>query len=126
MRISLRRLALSASIVPFLTFAVSAQAQDAADDGAEETEIVVTGSLIKRPNNTAVSPIVSLEAAAVKEAGTVNLNDALNQVPSFTTSGNAATGGQGGGGRPDMAQGGGPDASKASEALDAIRAAIAG
>jgi alanyl-tRNA synthetase len=37
----------------------------------------------------------------------------------------AALGGQGGGGRPDMAQGGGPDASKAAEALDAIRAAIA-
>ena len=38
----------------------------------------------------------------------------------------AALGGQGGGGRPEMAQGGGPDASKAAEALDAIRAAIAG
>ena len=38
----------------------------------------------------------------------------------------AALGGQGGGGRPDMAQGGGPDASKAAEALDAIRTAIAG
>jgi alanyl-tRNA synthetase len=38
----------------------------------------------------------------------------------------AALGGQGGGGRPDMAQGGGPDGSKASEALDSIRAAIAG
>jgi alanyl-tRNA synthetase len=38
----------------------------------------------------------------------------------------ATLGGQGGGGRPDMAQGGGPDGSKASEALDAIRAAIAG
>jgi alanyl-tRNA synthetase len=38
----------------------------------------------------------------------------------------AALGGQGGGGRPDMAQGGGPDGSKASEALDAIRARIAG
>jgi alanyl-tRNA synthetase len=37
----------------------------------------------------------------------------------------AALGGQGGGGRPDMAQGGGPDGSKASEALDAIRAALA-
>ena len=38
----------------------------------------------------------------------------------------AALGGQGGGGRPDMAQGGGPDGSKAAEALDAIRASIAG
>jgi alanyl-tRNA synthetase len=37
----------------------------------------------------------------------------------------ATLGGQGGGGRPDMAQGGGPDGSKASEALDAIRAVLA-
>jgi len=36
----------------------------------------------------------------------------------------AALGGQGGGGRPDMAQGGGPDGSKASEAIAAIRALI--
>jgi alanyl-tRNA synthetase len=35
-------------------------------------------------------------------------------------------GGKGGGGRPDMAQGGGPDGSKADEALDAIRASLAG
>ncbi|MGH6706755.1 MAG: alanine--tRNA ligase, partial [Sphingomicrobium sp.] len=33
----------------------------------------------------------------------------------------AALGGQGGGGRPDMAQGGGPDGSKANEALEAVR-----
>ena len=37
----------------------------------------------------------------------------------------AALGGQGGGGRPDMAQGGGPDGQQAGAALDAIRAAIA-
>jgi alanyl-tRNA synthetase len=37
----------------------------------------------------------------------------------------AAVGGQGGGGRPDLAQGGGPDAAKAPEALNAIRAALA-
>jgi alanyl-tRNA synthetase len=36
----------------------------------------------------------------------------------------AVLGGQGGGGRPDMAQGGGPDGSKAAEALTAIRAAL--
>jgi alanyl-tRNA synthetase len=33
----------------------------------------------------------------------------------------SALGGQGGGGRPDMAQGGGPDPGKAQEALDAVR-----
>jgi len=33
-------------------------------------------------------------------------------------------GGQGGGGRPDMAQGGGPDGSKAKEAIDAVKDAL--
>ncbi|MGI8931175.1 MAG: alanine--tRNA ligase [Sphingomicrobium sp.] len=37
----------------------------------------------------------------------------------------AALGGQGGGGRPDMAQGGGPDGAKAAEALQAVRDALA-
>ena len=37
----------------------------------------------------------------------------------------AALGGQGGGGRPDMAQGGGPDGEKAQEALTAVRDALA-
>ena len=36
----------------------------------------------------------------------------------------AAVGGQGGGGRLEMAQGGGPDAAKADEALAAVRAAL--
>jgi alanyl-tRNA synthetase len=39
--------------------------------------------------------------------------------------GAALLGGKGGGGRPDMAQAGGPDASKAEEALAAIKAALA-
>ncbi len=40
--------------------------------------------------------------------------------------GSAILGGKGGGGRPDMAQAGGPDAAKADEALAAIKSAIAG
>ncbi|HEV2955940.1 MAG TPA: alanine--tRNA ligase, partial [Xanthobacteraceae bacterium] len=40
--------------------------------------------------------------------------------------GAAALGGKGGGGRPDMAQAGGPDGTKTSAALDAIAAAIGG
>jgi alanyl-tRNA synthetase len=39
--------------------------------------------------------------------------------------GAAILGGKGGGGRPDMAQAGGPDASRAEEALDKVRQAIA-
>ncbi|WP_260599050.1 alanine--tRNA ligase [Sphingomonas endolithica] len=38
----------------------------------------------------------------------------------------AVLGGQGGGGRPDMAQGGGPDGDKAADAIAAIRSALAG
>ena len=38
----------------------------------------------------------------------------------------ATLGGQGGGGRPDMAQGGGPDGAKGAEAVEAVRAALAG
>ncbi|MEC3911544.1 alanine--tRNA ligase [Sphingobium sp. CR2-8] len=36
-----------------------------------------------------------------------------------------ALGGKGGGGRPDMAQGGGPDGDKAQAAIDAVKAALA-
>lgn len=38
----------------------------------------------------------------------------------------AAVGGKGGGGRPDMAQGGGPDGAKADDAIAAIKAILAG
>ena len=46
--------------------------------------------------------------------------------PDLVRAGTAAMGGQGGGGRPDMAQGGGPaGADQAQAALDAIKAALA-
>lgn len=74
--------------------------------GTDQTDtskdIVITGSLIQRPNNTAVSPIVTVGEQAIKDSGTANLQDALNQFPSFTTGGNAATGGQGTGGRASI------------------------
>jgi alanyl-tRNA synthetase len=38
----------------------------------------------------------------------------------------AVLGGKGGGGRPDMAQGGGPEGAKAAEAMAAVKAALAG
>lgn len=99
------RLAVSSSlaaVVLALIAPAAVQAQDAAAaDEADDRDdvIVVTGSLIARPNNTSASPIVTVGAEMLDEAGTINLNDALNQLPSFTTSGNAATGGQGTGGR---------------------------
>ncbi len=84
-----------------MSWSMAAHAQDAAS--ADETEaegtIIVTGSLIRRPNNTAVSPIVTIGETAIDESGVVSVSDALNQYPSFTTAGNASTGGQGTGGR---------------------------
>ncbi len=54
---------------------------------------------------------------------TTDLTARLSAVD-LVKAGSAALGGQGGGGRPDMAQAGGPDAGKAEEALAAIRALI--
>ncbi|NVJ93306.1 MAG: alanine--tRNA ligase [Methylocystaceae bacterium] len=56
---------------------------------------------------------------------TDDLTDSKSAVD-LVRAGSAAVGGKGGGGRADMAQAGGPDGSKAQEALDAIEAAIAG
>lgn len=55
---------------------------------------------------------------------TNDLTARLNAVE-LVRKGSEALGGKGGGGRPDMAQAGGPDGSKASAALEAISAALA-
>ena len=56
---------------------------------------------------------------------TGDLTNRFNAVD-LVRKGAVALGGKGGGGRPDLAQAGGPDGSKADEALDAIAAALAG
>ncbi|MPZ30286.1 MAG: alanine--tRNA ligase [Rhodospirillales bacterium] len=64
-----------------------------------------------------------------KASAVVGVTDDLSKRLSaveLVKAGVAALGGKGGGGRPDMAQGGGPDAAKAPEALKAIEAALAG
>ena len=64
-----------------------------------------------------------------KASAVVGVTDDLAKTLSavdLVKAGVAALGGKGGGGRPDMAQGGGPDAAKASEALKAIEAAVGG
>jgi alanyl-tRNA synthetase len=64
-----------------------------------------------------------------KASAVVGVTDDLSKNLSaveLVKAGVAALGGKGGGGRPDMAQGGGPNAAKAPEALKAIEAALAG
>jgi alanyl-tRNA synthetase len=56
---------------------------------------------------------------------TADLTGRFNAVD-LVRKGAEALGGKGGGGRPDMAQAGGPDGSKADAALAAIEAALAG
>ncbi len=62
--------------------------------------------------------------AAFAAAVTDDLTDRFNAVD-MVRAGVAALGGKGGGGRPDMAQGGGPDGSKAEDAMAAVRAMLA-
>ncbi|WP_420608080.1 alanine--tRNA ligase [Novosphingopyxis sp.] len=63
--------------------------------------------------------------AAFAVAVTDDLTERFDAV-ALVRAGVAELGGKGGGGRADMAQGGGPDGSKAVEALDAVRAALGG
>ncbi|MEE1876155.1 alanine--tRNA ligase [Altererythrobacter litoralis] len=62
--------------------------------------------------------------AAFAVAVTDDLTSRFNAVE-LVRVGVEALGGKGGGGRPDMAQGGGPDGSKAAEALAAVKDALA-
>jgi alanyl-tRNA synthetase len=62
--------------------------------------------------------------AAFAVAVTDDLTARLSAVD-LVRAGVEALGGKGGGGRPDMAQGGGPDGTKADDALAAVRAALA-
>ncbi|MBL8548458.1 MAG: alanine--tRNA ligase [Hyphomonadaceae bacterium] len=61
--------------------------------------------------------------AAVAVGVTDDLKAKVSAVD-LVRAGVAAIGGQGGGGRPDLAQGGGPDGANAPGALDAIRSAL--
>ncbi len=104
MRITRARLGTSASLLTIaMALASHAAAQTPSPQaGNAVSEVVVTGSLIPRPNNTAVSPIVTVGVSTIQQTGQVNVQDALNQLPSFTTGGNSGTGGQGTGGRASI------------------------
>ncbi len=63
--------------------------------------------------------------ASLVVAVTPDLKGKVDAV-ALVRAGSAAVGGKGGGGRPDMAQAGGPDGDKINEGLAAIEAALAG
>jgi alanyl-tRNA synthetase len=63
--------------------------------------------------------------ASIAAAVTDDLTGRISAVD-LVRAGVEALGGKGGGGRPDMAQGGGPDGSKAADAITAVKAVLAG
>ncbi|WP_254605145.1 alanine--tRNA ligase-related protein, partial [Sphingomonas bacterium] len=75
-------------------------------------------------SGVAVAVAVNDGRASVAVGVTDDLTPRLNAVELLRRA-VAVLGGQGGGGRPDMAQGGGPDGDKAEEAIDAVRAVLA-
>ena len=72
----------------------------------------------------AIVGVTSEGKAGVVVGVTPDLTQRFNAVE-LVRAASAALGGSGGGGRPDMAQAGGPDGAKASEALDAVAARLA-
>ncbi|HEY4169923.1 MAG TPA: alanine--tRNA ligase-related protein, partial [Reyranella sp.] len=81
----------------------------------------------KKKLGSGVVALIGVEEG--KASAVVGVTDDLAKTVSaveLVKAGVAKLGGKGGGGRPDMAQGGGPDATKASEALQAIEAALGG
>ena len=68
---------------------------------------------------------VGVGKASIAAAVTDVLTGKVSAVD-LVRAGVAALGGQGGGGRADMAQGGGPDGSKAADAIAAVKAVLAG
>ncbi len=76
-------------------------------------------------SGVAVMVAVNEGKASIAAAVTDDLTGKVSAVD-LVRAGVAALGGKGGGGRPDMAQGGGPDGTSAAAALDAARAVLAG
>src|SRR5688572_18832768 len=63
--------------------ALAQQAEPTSASSGEVEEIVVTGSRIARPDYSSTSPIVTFSQEQITQAGTVNIENALNQLPQF-------------------------------------------
>ena len=96
-------------------------------DDVPGKELKALADEIKTQIKSGVVALVSLADGKVSlvVGVTADLTDKINAVD-LVRAGAAAVGGQGGGGRPDMAQAGGPDVDKAQAGLDAIEAMLAG
>ncbi|MCL4674122.1 MAG: alanine--tRNA ligase, partial [Sphingomonadaceae bacterium] len=99
----------------------SGQVYDGLD--AKELRGLLDGAKQRLGSGVAVAVAVNEGRAAIAVAVTDDLTARFDAV-ALVRAGVEALGGKGGGGRADMAQGGGPDADKAAEAVAAVKAAM--
>ncbi|WP_322518029.1 alanine--tRNA ligase [Rhodopseudomonas palustris] len=97
----------------------------------EGIEIKDLKSLVDQGKKQLGSGVIALVARSEDGKGSIVVGVTPDLVARFSAvdlvrTASAVLGGKGGGGKPDMAQAGGPDGSKAQAALDAIAAAIGG
>src|SRR5207244_12687588 len=94
-------------------------------EGLDPKELRSTVDTMKQRVGSGVAALVAVNDGRASVAVGVT-DDLAGQVSAVDLVKAAVTalGGQGGGGRPDMAQGGGPDGSKAKEALETIKDAL--
>ncbi|HZB69747.1 MAG TPA: DHHA1 domain-containing protein, partial [Sphingomicrobium sp.] len=94
-------------------------------EGLDPKELRSTVDSMKQRVGSGIAALVAVNDGRASVAVGVT-DDLAKQVSAveLVKAAVAALGGQGGGGRPDMAQGGGPDGSKADEALTAVRDAL--
>ncbi|MBC2666491.1 alanine--tRNA ligase [Novosphingobium flavum] len=96
-------------------------------DGLDPKELRGLLDQAKQRMGSGVAAIVAVNEgkASIAAAVTEDLAGKVSAVD-LVRAGVEALGGKGGGGRPDMAQGGGPDGEKAADAIAAVRAVLAG
>jgi alanyl-tRNA synthetase len=92
---------------------------------AKELRGLVDGAKKKLGSGIAVMVAVNEGRAGVAVGVTDDLTSRFSAVD-LVRAASAALGGQGGGGRADLAQAGGPDGSKAGDAISAVRKALEG
>lgn len=93
-------------------------------DGLDPKELRGTVDGLKKQVGSGVAMLVAVNDGRASVAVGVTEGVAHNAVD-LVKAAVAALGGQGGGGRPDMAQGGGPNGGAANDAVAAVKAALA-
>ena len=94
-------------------------------DGLDPKELRSTVDTMKQRVGSGIAALIAVNDCRASVAVGVT-GDLVGQISAvdLVKAAVAALGGQGGGGRPDMAQGGGPDGDKAAEALAAVKEAL--